>query len=116
MTPSHAVAQGRVWTGRQARDIGLIDELGGIDAAVAAAKRLAGIDADQEVTLVQYPRPRTFFETLSAGLEVRAGNGLLHALLPGSRLVAGADAATAPLRLFRPGEPLALMPFVYLWE
>ena len=48
----HAVAQGRVWTGRQARDIGLIDELGGMDAAVAAAKRLAGIDADREVTLV----------------------------------------------------------------
>ena len=112
----HAVGQGRVWTGRQARDIGLVDELGGMDAAVAAAKRLAGIDADREVTLVQYPRPRTFFETLSEGLEVRAGGSLLEALLPGLRLAAGVDAATAPLRLFRPGEPLALMPFVYLWE
>ncbi|MDE2640432.1 MAG: signal peptide peptidase SppA, partial [Chloroflexota bacterium] len=112
----HAVGQGRVWTGRQAHDLGLVDELGGMDAAVAAAKRLAGIDADREVTLVQYPRPRTFFETLSEGLEIRAGGSLLDAVLPGSRLAAGADAATAPLRLFRPGEPLALMPFVYLWE
>ena len=112
----HAVGQGRVWTGRQARDLGLVDELGGMDAAVAAAKRLAGIEADREVTLVQYPRPRTFFETLSEGLEIRAGGSLLDAVLPGSRLAAGAAAATAPLRLFRPGEPLALMPFVYLWE
>ena len=112
----HAVGQGRVWTGRQARDLGLVDELGGMDAAVAAAKRLAGIEADREVTLVQYPRPRTFFETLSEGLEIRAGGSLLDAILPGSRLAAGADAATAPLRLFRPGEPLALMPYIYLWE
>lgn len=112
----HAVGQGRVWTGRQARDLGLVDELGGMDAAVAAAKRLAGIEADREVTLVQYPRPRTFFETLSEGLEIRAGGSLLEAILPGSRLAAGADAATAPLRLFRPGEPLALMPYIYLWE
>lgn len=112
----HAVGQGRVWTGRQARELGLVDELGGMDAAVAAAKRLAGIEAGREVTLVQYPRPRTFFETLSEGLEIRAGGSLLDAVLPGSRLAAGAEAATAPLRLFRPGEPLALMPFVYLWE
>ena len=112
----HAVGQGRVWTGRQARDLGLVDELGGMDAAVAAAKRLAGIEADREVTLVQYPRPRTFFETLSEGLQIRAGGSLLEAILPGSRLAAGADAATAPLRLFRPGEPLALMPYIYLWE
>ena len=112
----HAVGQGRVWTGRQAHDLGLVDELGGMDAAVAAAKRLAGIEADREVTLVQYPRPRTFFETLSEGLEIRAGASLLEAVLPGSRLAAGAGAATAPLRLFRPGEPLALMPYVYRWE
>lgn len=112
----HAVGQGRVWTGRQAHDLGLVDELGGMDAAVAAAKRLAGIEADREVTLVQYPRPRTFFETLSEGLEIRAGASLLDAALPGWRLAAGAGAATAPLRLFRPGEPLALMPYVYRWE
>ncbi len=112
----HAVGQGRVWTGRQARNLGLVDELGGMDAAVAAAKRLAGIEAGREVTLVQYPRPRTFFETLSEGLEIRAGGSLLDAIVPGSRLAAGADAATAPLRLFRPGEPLALMPYIYLWE
>ena len=111
----HAVAQGRVWTGRQARDIGLVDELGGMDAAVAAAKRLAGIDADQEVKLVAYPRPRTFFEVLSEGLAIRAGAGILSGLAPGSQAAAGVETASAQLRLFRPGEPLALMPFVYIW-
>ena len=112
----HAVGQGRVWTGRQARDVGLVDELGGMDAAVAAAKRLAGIGAGQEVTLVPYPRPRTFFETLSEGLAISAGAGLLSAVLPASPLAAGVETAAAQLRLFRPGEPLALMPYVYLWE
>lgn len=111
----HAVAQGRVWTGRQARDLGLIDELGGLDAAVAAAKRLAGIDADREVSLVPYPRPRTFFEVLNDGLTIRAGAGILSAFRQGSPATAGIEAASAPLRLFRPGEPLALMPQIYLW-
>ena len=110
----HAVAQGRVWTGRQARDVGLVDALGGMEAAVAAAKQLAGIDAGQEVTLVPYPRPRTFVEVLSEGLAIRAG--ALELLRPGLPADAAALAASAPLRLFRPGEPLALMPQVYLWK
>jgi protease-4 len=38
------IARGRVWIGADARDIGLVDELGGIDAAVAAAARLAGLE------------------------------------------------------------------------
>ncbi len=108
----HAVAQGRVWTGRQARDIGLVDELGGMDAAVSAAKRLAGVDADREVTLVPYPRPRSFFEVLNDGFALRAG--LLNALRPVSPADAAVDAAAARLRLFRPGEPLALMPQVVI--
>ena len=108
----HAVAQGRVWTGRQARDIGLVDELGGMDAAVSAAKRLAGVDAGREVTLVPYPRPRTFFEVLNDGFTIRAG--ILNALRPVSPAAAAVDAAAAPLRLFRPGEPLALMPQVFV--
>ena len=108
----HAVAQGRVWTGRQARDIGLVDELGGMDAAVSAAKRLAGVDAGREVTLVPYPRPRTFFEVLNDGFTIRAS--ILNALRPVSPAAAAVDAAAAPLRLFRPGEPLALMPQVFI--
>ncbi|MBI9097177.1 MAG: signal peptide peptidase SppA [Spirochaetaceae bacterium] len=42
----HAVAQGRVWSGTQARDNGLVDQLGGLDKAVEAAAGLAGLDPD----------------------------------------------------------------------
>ena len=102
----HAIAQGRVWTGRQAKALGLVDELGGMREAVAVAKERAGIDADQEVTLVPYPRPRSFFELLNTEFSVRS---MLSGWLvsPADRLRA---AATLPMRLFRPGEPLALMP------
>lgn len=41
----HAIAQGRVWTGKQALDLGLVDALGGLDDAVAAAAARAELDA-----------------------------------------------------------------------
>ena len=106
----HAIAQGRVWTGRQAKALGLVDELGGMREAVAVAKERAGIDADQEVTLVPYPRPRSFFELLNTEFSVRS---MLSSWLvsPADRLRA---AATLPMRLFRPGEPLAIMPLPLL--
>jgi protease-4 len=50
-----AVARGRVWTGADARDHGLVDELGGLRAAVRKAKVLAGLDEDAKVRLVAYP-------------------------------------------------------------
>jgi len=40
-----AVAQGRVWTGKQALEQGLVDQLGGLDAAIALAKQKAGLPA-----------------------------------------------------------------------
>ena len=49
------VAKGRVWTGEQALELGLVDELGGVQAAIAAAKRLAEIDEDTRVRLRRYP-------------------------------------------------------------
>ena len=103
----HTVAQGRVWTGRQAVEHGLIDELGGLSRAIALAKEQAGIDAEDEVELVIYPRPRTFFELLDDGFPVARALGALAGLPPEAALV---GSATAPARLFRAGEPLAIMP------
>ena len=60
-----ALAQGRVWTGRQAKQNGLVDELGGLDRAVAVAKQRAKIAADTEVELVVYPPRKSFYELLS---------------------------------------------------
>jgi protease-4 len=51
----HEVAQGRVWTGEQAFERGLIDELGGLSQAVLRAKRALDLDADADVALVPYP-------------------------------------------------------------
>ena len=51
----HAVAQGRVWTGADALEHGLVDELGGLRTAVRRAKILAGLDEDTEVRIVSYP-------------------------------------------------------------
>lgn len=49
------VARGRVWTGADAHERGLVDELGGFRAAVRRAKVLAGLDEDDEVRIVSYP-------------------------------------------------------------
>ena len=59
-----AVAQGRVWTGQQARERGLVDALGGLDAAVALAKERAKIPADEDVELVVFTGRRTLYEAL----------------------------------------------------
>lgn len=108
-----AVAQGRVWTGRQAQAQGLVDELGGLTRAIALAKARAGIDPDTEVSLVVYPPRRGFFEALANPFGGSAGQmGLPWALGRGERQALGM--LTAPLRLFRRGEPLALMPNVFL--
>ena len=58
------IAKGRVWTGAQAKDIGLVDELGGVMKAIEVAKELAEIDADAKINLKQYPRPKTTTEQL----------------------------------------------------
>ena len=50
-----AVAQGRVWTGADALERGLVDELGGLHTAVRRAKILAGLDEDAEVRIINYP-------------------------------------------------------------
>jgi protease-4 len=64
-----ALGQGRVWTGAQGKDRGLVDELGGLDRAVQVAKELAKIPADKGVHRVILPVPRTFFQELFSGDE-----------------------------------------------
>jgi protease-4 len=107
-----AVAQGRVWTGRQAREHGLVDELGGLDAAVDLAKQRAGIPADEDVELVVYPPRRTLYEALSEQFQSSSFN--VWGLFVGGAERQALGALTAPVRLFRRGEPLALMPYVFV--
>jgi protease-4 len=49
------LAQGRVWLGSQAKENGLVDELGGLDTAIALVKKKANIPAGENVTLMVYP-------------------------------------------------------------
>jgi protease-4 len=59
-----SIGQGRVWTGRQGKDNGLVDEYGGLDKAIEIAKQLANIPADKSVQRVIRPQPPGFFEQL----------------------------------------------------
>jgi protease-4 len=61
------LAMGRVWTGRQAKENGLIDEIGGLETALSLAKELVNIPADQQVTIVDYPKKKGLLETLTSG-------------------------------------------------
>ena len=60
----HEVAQGRVWLGSQAREVGLVDELAGFDRAIELAREKAEIASDEEVQLVTYPKPKQFLQVL----------------------------------------------------
>jgi protease-4 len=61
------LAHGRVWTGRQAKANGLVDELGGLDKAVAIAKDLAGIPEEEPVTLLHFPKKKGWLNLFFGG-------------------------------------------------
>lgn len=71
-----SIGRGRVWTGTQAKEKGLVDEIGGFQVALEAAKRAAGIDVAQEVKLIFYPRQQSMLERLSSALEAHAATTL----------------------------------------
>ncbi|NIV29121.1 MAG: signal peptide peptidase SppA, partial [Anaerolineae bacterium] len=58
-------AKGRVWLGSEAKELGLVDELGGLERAVAVAKQLAEIPAEAAVEYKLFPRPKSTWEQLS---------------------------------------------------
>jgi len=62
----HDVAKGRVWTGVQAKERGLVDDIGGLDVAIDKAKALAGLKADAKVQLKAFPSDSTAFEQFQA--------------------------------------------------
>jgi protease-4 len=108
-----AIAQGRVWTGEQAKANGLVDELGGLDRAIAIAKARAKIPAGESVDLVSYPPRRTLFQLLSNQFAGETRAALLSAWLTRDQQQA-IGRLQAPLMLFKRGEALAMMPFAFL--
>ncbi|MFV0387715.1 MAG: signal peptide peptidase SppA [Pyrinomonadaceae bacterium] len=58
----NSLGQGHVWTGTQAKENGLVDEIGGIDVAIKEAMKLAKIPESNQVKLVLFPPPVSLFE------------------------------------------------------
>ena len=117
----HAVAQGRVWTGHQALERGLVDEIGGLDRAIQIAKEKAKLDVNQIVDLIVYPQKPSLFDILANPLGPSMSMGL-DLLLP-RRDTRAREAATAAqaiesaartMSLFHRGESLLLMPNVFI--
>lgn len=91
------IAQGRVWSGAEAKKLGLVDELGGLEAAIAFAAQKAGLGSDYR--LVEYPRKKEFTEALQELFEKMAPN---NAKMPGvvGEIAARIDAEAKLLRRF----------------
>ena len=109
----HGIGQGRVWTGRQAVNNGLVDSLGGMNEALIVAKDRANIAVSEDVTLVPFPRPQSFFEQISRSF------GLVSKVISGAttRVTSIALDSTIPSsgRLMREGSVLLLMPG-FIWH
>ncbi len=125
----HDVAQGRVWTGRQGLEHGLVDELGGLRRAIDSAKWMVGLQPEDKVTLVTFSEPLTLLERMliksmrNNGVMARIttafvpeqfllGQGAAANLAPVSALLAALrqDGTLAAMSLLD-GRPVAMMPF-----
>ncbi len=71
----HDIAQGRVWSGADALEIGLVDLLGGMDVAIGIAADKAGLE-EGTYSIMRLPRPKSLFEELEDAFMVRAARVL----------------------------------------
>ena len=112
------IAKGRIWSGEEAKDLGLVDELGGFDRALALAKEAAGLATDAPVTVKVYPREKTLLEVLITRLFGRdddtdgasgatgTTDAALAAVRPLARLARAVGLAPRPGVLTAPLPPL----------
>ena len=103
-----AVGQGRVWTGAQAREVGLVDELGGLREAVKVGKKRLSIAEDKDVALVVFPAPRSLAQQIADALTGKE----TESYLPTPALLAGIARRAEPwLEALQSGVPMAVLPF-----
>ena len=97
------LAGGRIWTGRQAKEHGLVDALGTMEDAIAEAKSLAKLPADQEVEYLMLPEPSNPLERLldggGLGMKAAAGADLMSLLNAVPEVRQHARAAESLLRM-----------------
>jgi protease-4 len=58
------IAKGRIWSGQDAKNLGLVDELGGYDTALKLAKQAAKVPEADDVRIVVFPRAKTLLESM----------------------------------------------------
>ncbi|MGA8538163.1 MAG: signal peptide peptidase SppA, partial [Terriglobales bacterium] len=58
------IAKGRIWSGQDAKNLGLVDELGGYDTALKLVKKAIGVPESDDVKIVVYPRPKTLLQSV----------------------------------------------------
>jgi protease-4 len=99
-----ALAEGRVYTGRQAKVKGLVDELGGVDRAVEIAKQLAKIDPAQKILVEVYPPEKSKFELIMemlTGEDMAAGQVRLSSDMVEKFLRTQSETLRAPTMIVR---------------
>jgi protease-4 len=109
-----SVGQGRVWTGGQAKDRGLVDEFGGLDKAIEVAKQLANIPANKGVERVILPYPQTFLQQLLNGSNDNANTEVEKQRMVFAALPEDARRALRYMQLMermKNGESMFQMPF-----
>ena len=109
-----SIGQGRVWTGAQAKDRGLVDEFGGLDKAIDVAKQLAKIPAEKGVERVILPYPTTFLQELLTGDGENSNTQLEQQRAVYAALPEDARRALKFMALMdrmKNGETMLLMPF-----
>jgi protease-4 len=98
------IGQGRVWLGTDGRNVGLVDELGGLEMAIRLAKRQAGIPQDEKVALVEMPRPELMSSSVFAprlfGVEIEEEDEFI-------KLVR--------FRVEHNGDPMPMLPMEQMW-
>jgi protease-4 len=98
-----SIAGGRIWTGRQALEIGLVDEIGGLEHAVMLVKEAAGLAPDTVIDLDFHPRPPNLLELLSRTLTPFLETRTPHfPLMPDLRTPFALELPAEVVGLFRP--------------
>ena len=104
LSPEHAreIAKGRIWTGAQALENGLVDELGGLEQAIAAVKDEVEVAPEDDVAIVVYPRERALPlpRRKESSEPVEVGAGIIADLFTG--VAAPASGAQARVWMPRP--------------
>jgi len=121
----HAIAQGRVWTGKQAVERGLVDGLGGIRRAIDSVKWTLGLSRDDKINLVSYTEPKSFLErilikamrgnsvvagTVAIWQDAQTASGWLSLVPPELTSALRRDGTLATLAMLD-GRLLAMVPF-----